>query len=75
MFALRDMLVRNGLICSTDEDEFRMYGSLLSNSLVVLDRDGRTRYKVEKAANGVDLILVDWNTRAVVGRMPARTLF
>lgn len=69
---LEEMLVKNGLIY-TSADGSRSYveGSLCSNSLVVRDSSGWVTHRVERAANGVDLIVRDCSTGCVAMRIAA----
>ncbi|MBQ7802563.1 hypothetical protein IJ380_01730 [Candidatus Saccharibacteria bacterium] len=53
MDLIRDMLVRNGLISG---DGSYLTDSLISNTICVCDRNGCVTHRIEKAANGVDLI-------------------
>lgn len=55
---LEEMLLRNGVICRmADGSSSHVEGSLLSNSLVVRNSDGWVTHKIERASNGVDLVV------------------
>lgn len=75
MGTLEDMLVRNGLILR-QPDGSRSYieGSLLSNSLVVRNSSGWVTHRIEKSANGADLIVRNMSTGCVETRIKAGTL-
>ena len=69
---LEEMLVRNGLIYrAPDGSSARVEGSLLSNSLVVRDSSGWVTHRVERAANGVDLVVRNTATGTVEMRIAA----
>lgn len=72
MGRLEEMLVRNGLIY-TGADGSRSYveGSLCSNSLVVRNASGLVTHRVERSANGVDLIVRNMSTGCVDMRIAA----
>lgn len=71
MGVLEEMLVRNGLIYrSPDGSTAHIEGSLVSNSLVVV-QGGRVTHRVERASNGVDLIVVNTSTNRVDMRLAA----
>ena len=67
---LEEMLLRNGVIC-TMPDGSRSYleGSLVSNSLVVRNSHGWVTHRIERAANGVDLVVRNTSTGMVEMRM------
>lgn len=70
MGVLEDMLLKNGLIFRGDDGRNSyINGSILSNSLVVCDGSGKVTHRVEKAANGVDLVVVNASTDKVVRRI------
>lgn len=72
MGVLEEMLLRNGLIYrSPDGSSSRVEGSILSNSLVVINSEGRVTHRVERAANGVDLIAINTSTHCVDARFKA----
>ena len=69
---LEEMLLKNGLIGhASDGSNFYVNGSLLSNSLVVTDSSGRITHRVEKASNGVDIIVRNVSTGIVEMRLAA----
>ncbi|MBQ6375709.1 hypothetical protein IJJ37_02160 [Candidatus Saccharibacteria bacterium] len=75
MYYLEEMLLKNGLIWRGPNGE-RGYleGSLLSNSLVVRNSSGWVTHRVERAANGVDLVLRNTSTGCVEMRFSASVL-
>ncbi|MBR2708850.1 hypothetical protein IKE98_00765 [Candidatus Saccharibacteria bacterium] len=69
---LEEMLLRNGLIYhAPDGSRSYIEGSILSNSLVVKDSTGRITHRVERASNGVDLVVRSCSTNTVVMRIAA----
>ncbi|MBR6532310.1 hypothetical protein IKT64_00860 [Candidatus Saccharibacteria bacterium] len=73
---LEDMLVRNGVIYrAPDGSSFRIEGSLVSNSLVVRDSSGWVTHRIERASNGVDLVVRSTKTGLVETRISASSLF
>ena len=65
---LEEMLVRNGVIYRTpDGTNSYIEGSLLSNSLVVRNSQGWVTHRIERAANGVDLVVFRYNHDNKVG--------
>ncbi|MBR3230810.1 hypothetical protein IKF73_02180 [Candidatus Saccharibacteria bacterium] len=69
---LEEMLLRNGLIYrSPDGGNSYIEGSLLSNSLVVRNSSGWVTHRVERAANGVDLVVRNVQTGLVEMRLSA----
>lgn len=69
---LEDMLVRNGVIYrAPDGTSAHIEGSLLSNSLVVRNSSGWVTHKIERACNGVDLVVRNVSTGAVEMRIAA----
>lgn len=75
MGVLEEMLLRNGLIYrSPDGSSSRVEGSILSNSLVVINSEGRITHRVERASNGVDLIVRNTSTGCVEMRLSASIL-
>ena len=67
---LEDMLVTNGVICrNSDGTSSRIEGSLLSNSLVVRDSSGWVTHRIERAANGVDVLVRNCSTGLVEARL------
>ena len=69
---LEEMLVRNGVIYhAPDGSSSYIEGSLLSNSLCVRNSSGWVTHKIERASNGVDLIVRNVSTGLVEMRMAA----
>ena len=69
---LEEMLVRNGVIyTSPDGSSSYIEGSLVSNSLVVRNAQGWVTHKIERAANGVDLVVRNTSTGFVEMRINA----
>lgn len=69
---LEEMLLRNGVIYhSPDGRKSYVEGALVSNSLVVRNPDGYVTHRIERAANGVDLIVVNASTNCVEHRLEA----
>lgn len=67
---LEEMLLRNGVIYrAPDGSNSYIEGSLLSNSLVVRNSSGYVTHRIERAANGVDLIVRNISTGLVEMRM------
>jgi hypothetical protein len=74
MGVLEEMLLRNGLIYrSPDGTTARVEGSILSNSLVVI-QGGIVTHRVERASNGVDLVVRSMSTGSVVMRLSSAIL-
>lgn len=72
---LEEMLLRNGVIYkSSDGQQFYIEGSLVSNSLVVRNSDGWVTHKIERAANGVDLVVRNTSTGLVETRISSALL-
>lgn len=71
MDRLEEMLVRNGLIYHGSDGDSYLEGSLLSNSLVVRNSSGWVTHRVERAANGVDVIVRNTSNGSVVARLKA----
>lgn len=70
MPALEDMLVRNGVIVrGSDGSTSYIEGSLVSNSLVVRNSSGWVTHRIEKACNGVDLVVRNVSTGMVEARI------
>lgn len=70
MPALEDMLVRNGVIArGSDGSTSYIEGSLLSNSLVVRNSSGWVTHRIERACNGVDLVVRNVSTGLVEARI------
>lgn len=73
---LEDMLVRNGVIYRSSDGSYSyIEGSILSNSLVVRNSDGWVTHRIERAANGVDLVVRNVSTGCVETRISATSLF
>lgn len=71
---LEDMLVRNGVIYRAPDGSYSyLEGSLVSNSLVVRDSSGWVTHRVERAANGVDVVVRSTSTGSVVARLSVST--
>ena len=67
---LEEMLVRNGVIYrAPDGSSSYIEGSLLSNSLVVRNSSGWVTHRLERAANGVDLVVRNVTTGLVETRV------
>lgn len=67
---LEEMLLKNGIICrSSDGSHSHIEGSILSNSLVVRNSSGWVTHRIERSANGVDLIIRNVSTGAVERRL------
>ena len=69
---LEEMLLRNGLIYhAPDGSSSYIEGSILSNSLVVRNSAGFVTHRVERASNGVDLVVRNCSTGIVEMRIAA----
>lgn len=67
---LEEMLVRNGVIYhASDGSSSYIEGSLVSNSLVVRNSSGWVTHKIERACNGVDLVVRNMSTGCVEMRL------
>ena len=76
MGQLEEMLIRNGLIYhGPSGEQSYIEGSLVSNSLVVRNSSGWVTHRVERASNGVDLVVRNTSTGMVEMRISASTLF
>ena len=72
MGKIEEMLVRNGVIYrAPDGSSSYIEGSLLSNSLVVRNSSGWVTHRIERASNGVDLIVRNVSTGLVETRIVA----
>jgi len=72
---LEEMLVRNGLIYrAPDGSCSRIEGSILSNSLVIRNSSGWVTHRIERASNGVDLVVRNVSTGCVETRISASIL-
>ena len=70
MGKLEEMLLRNGLIYhAPDGTSSYVEGSLVSNSLVVRTSSGWVTHRIERASNGVDLVVRNTSTGLVEMRM------
>ena len=69
---LEEMLLKNGVIYrSSDGSSSYIEGSLLSNSLVVRNSSGWVTHRIERSANGVDLIVRNVSTGLVEAHIAA----
>ena len=69
---LEQMLLKNGVIYrAPDGSSSYIEGSLLSNSLVVRNSSGWVTHRIERAANGVDIVVRNTSTGRVEMRMAA----
>lgn len=67
---LEEMLLREGVIYrSPDGGRSYIEGSLLSNSLVVKNSSGWVTHRIERASNGVDLVVRNLSTGMVETRI------
>ena len=67
---LEEMLVSNGVICKmADGTTSHIEGSLVSDSLVVRDSSGWVTHRIERASNGVDLVVRNASTGFVEMRI------
>ena len=72
MGKLEEMLLRNGVICHMpDGTSSYIEGSILSNSLCVRNSSGWVTHRIERASNGVDLVVRNTSTGLVEMRMAA----
>ena len=70
MGCLEEMLVRNGVIYrAPDGSSSYIEWSLVSNSLVVSNSSGCVTHKIERSANGVDLVVRNTSTGFVEMRI------
>ncbi|MBR5647902.1 hypothetical protein IKW73_03165 [Candidatus Saccharibacteria bacterium] len=66
------MLLRNGMIYrSPDGSSSHIEGSLVSNTLVVRNSAGWVTHRIERASNGVDLVVRNTSTGLVEMRIAA----
>jgi len=65
MGKLEEMLLSNGVIYKGPEGSAHIEGSLLTNSLVVRNSAGWVTHRVERACNGVDLVVRNVSTGLV----------
>ncbi len=69
---LEEMLLKNGVICKApDGSRGYIEGSLLSNTLCIRNASGWVTHRIERAANGVDLVIRNISTGAVEMRVAA----
>ncbi|MBR0430834.1 hypothetical protein IJJ05_00900 [Candidatus Saccharibacteria bacterium] len=69
---LEEMLLKNGVIYrAPDGSKSYIEGSLLSNSLVIRNSSGWVTHRIERASNGVDLIVRNVSTGLVETRIAA----
>ena len=67
---LEEMLIKHGVIYhSPDGTNSYIEGSLVSNSLVVRNSAGWVTHRIERASNGVDLIVRNLSTGLVETRI------
>lgn len=72
---LEEMLIRNGVIYhAPDGSNSYLEGSLVSNSLVVRNSSGWVTHRIERASNGVDLVVRNTSTGYVEARISASIL-
>lgn len=72
MGKLEEMLVRNGVIYrAPDGTSSYIEGSILSNSLVVKNSSGWVTHRIERACNGVDLVVRNVATGCIEMRISA----
>jgi hypothetical protein len=69
MAYLEEMLLRNGVIYRGPDGSSYIEGSLVSNSLVVRNSSGYVTHRIERAANGVDLVVRNLSTGCVETRI------
>lgn len=70
MGVIEDMLVRNGLILrQPDGTTSYIEGSILSNSMVVRNSHGFVTHRIEKSANGADIVVRNCSTGCVETRI------
>lgn len=69
---LEEMLLRSGVICRAPDGSCSYIdGSILSNSLVVRNASGWVTHRIERACNGVDLVVRNTSTGCVEMRIAA----
>ena len=72
MGKLKEMLLKNGVLYrAPDGSTSYIEGSLISNSLVVRNSNGWVTHRIERAANGVDIIVRNTSTGLVEMRIAA----
>ena len=65
MDLIKQMLLRNGLITS----DGYITDALIRNQICVCDRHGRVTHRIERASNGVDLVVLGAKSRMVECRL------
>lgn len=69
---LEEMLLKNGVICKApDGSRGYIEGSLLSNTLCIRNSSGWATHRIERASNGVDLVVRNISTGSVEMRLAA----
>ena len=72
MGKIQEMLLKNGVIYrAPDGSSSYIEGSLVSNSLVVRNSNGWVTHRIERAANGVDLVVRNVSTGLVETKITA----
>ncbi|MBR2839969.1 hypothetical protein IKE82_01405 [Candidatus Saccharibacteria bacterium] len=72
MGKIQEMLLKNGVIYrAPDGSQSYIEGSLLSNTLVVKNSSGWVTHRIERASNGVDLVVRNIATGLVETRISA----
>ena len=72
MGKIQEMLLKNGVIYKApDGSTSYIEGSLVSNSLVVRNSNGWVTHRIERAANGVDLVVRNVSTGLVETKITA----
>ena len=67
---LEEMLIRNGVIYHAPDGTCSyIEGSLVSNTLVVRNSSGWVTHRIERASNGVDLVVRNVSTGLVETRV------
>ncbi len=66
MELIREMLLRNGLIAN---DGSYLTDALVRNEICVCDRHGYVTHRIERASNGVDLLVRNMKTKLVDCRL------
>ena len=70
MGKIQEMLLANGVIYrAPDGSSSYIEGSLVSNSLVVRNSSGWVTHRIERASNGVDLVVRNVSTGLVETRV------
>ena len=72
MGKIQEMLLKNGVIYKApDGSTSYIEGSVVSNSLVVRNSNGWVTHRIERAANGVDLVVRNVSTGLVETKITA----